>query len=117
MATGRDDIDTAGGDDIMADLLSMHLLRRPFDEKMDIVKNDCPMAGHLELHQPAKACYVHHFQVSNRERYTWLRHFAIGLDKCVFTVKQTFEAKVMWYGLIFCSLHFSHAFANVAVVS
>lgn len=63
MATGGNDIDTAGGDDIIADLLSVSFSRRLFDEKMDIIKKGCPTPKRLELHQPAKAGYVHHYQV------------------------------------------------------
>ena len=55
MATGGYDIDTAGGDDIIADLLSVPFSRRLFNEKMDIVKKGRPTSEHLKLNQPAKA--------------------------------------------------------------
>ena len=38
MVMGGDYIDTAGGDYIIADLLSVPFSRRPFNEKMDIAK-------------------------------------------------------------------------------
>ena len=60
-----------GGDDIVADLLSVPFSRQSFNEKMDIVKKGRPTPGHLELNQPAKAGYVCHFQASNC-KYTWL---------------------------------------------
>ena len=71
MATGGDDIDTAGRDDIIADLLPVSLSRRPFNEKMDIVKKAAQRPNTTpELNQPAKADYMRHFQASNWERYT-----------------------------------------------
>ena len=67
MATGGDDIDTAGGDDIIADLLSVPLPRRPFNEKMDIVKKGHPTPEHLEVNQPDKASDVRHFQAAGND--------------------------------------------------
>ena len=72
MVTGGDYIATAGGDDIVAYLLSLPFSRLPFNEKMDIVKKGRPMPEHLKLNQLAKAGYMCHFQTSNWERYTWL---------------------------------------------
>ena len=48
MATGGDDIDTAGGDDIIADLLSVPFSRRPFNEKMDT--SDTSSSINLQKH-------------------------------------------------------------------
>ena len=58
-------IGTAGGDDIVTDLLAVPFSRRMFHEKMDIVKKGRPTPKHLELNQPAKAGYVLHFQASH----------------------------------------------------
>ena len=79
MATGGDDIDTTGGDVIIADLFSVPFSRRPFNEKMDIVKKGHPTPEHLKLNQPAKG-YVRHFQACNWERYAWLAGSVSGTD-------------------------------------
>ena len=81
METGVDDIDTAGGDDIVMDLLSVPLSRRPFNEKMDIVENGRQTPKHLELNQPAKAGFVSHFQASNWESTWWVEVFFFFWEK------------------------------------
>ena len=67
MTTGGDEIDTGGGDDIIADLLSVPFSRWPFNEKMDIVKKGRQMPEHLELYRPAKVDDVRHFQAAGND--------------------------------------------------
>ena len=66
METGGDEIDTAGGDDIIGDLLSVPFSSRPFNEKMDIVKIR-PTPEHLVLNHSAKAGDVRHSQAAGND--------------------------------------------------
>ena len=55
MAAGGDDIDTAGGDDIVADLVSVPFSRRTFNEKMDIAKKGRPYMS-SSIHLKSRLC-------------------------------------------------------------
>ena len=68
MASGVDTV----ANDVVVDLLSVPFSRRPFNEKMDIVKKGRPTPEQLEISQASKAGYERHFQASNWERYPWL---------------------------------------------
>ena len=72
MATGGDDIDTVGGDDIVADLLSVPFSRRPFNEKMDAQRPDTSSSVNL---QKQTMCATFRLATGNGNCYTWLREW------------------------------------------
>ncbi|XP_055017683.1 zinc finger MYM-type protein 1-like [Boleophthalmus pectinirostris] len=57
--------------DLVADLLSTPFSRRPFQEKLDIVRRGRLTPALASLSQQGKG-FVRHFQTTNYERYPWL---------------------------------------------